>query len=171
MRGLRPFVIASTLWLATSRHAGAADNPADSSTRWVRSVVLQDTDAVVLSTRLPFVFRTTSADSRCQGSVRTRKDLRAWVACVGRRDDFREIKGYLDSEVTDIRSGWAHAGDGDPKADQIALKIGGRKGWSRWRTVFVSHLWRAFQFRLFDQSGSGGLKIGALIVDERAEHD
>lgn len=157
------------LLLASSSFARAAENSADGASRWVRALAGHDTDQIVSSTRLPFVFRTTGRDRTCEGWVRTKKALSAWVTCVAKREDVRNLRAFLGADGVDVQSGWASAGQ--PKADDIALKIGGLRGWSEWRLVSVTHLWTTISVRLLDRSADGRFLAGAMIVEIKNSHD
>ena len=150
------------LWLGNASSGVASDKASDPAIDWVRAVVQQQTALVVLATHVPFVFRTTVSDKRCEGWVRSEKALRAWVACVNKRPDFRNLKEILAVEDTSVLSGDVHAG-ADPTADDIALKIGGLKEWPKWRGVGVVYLWTTFELRLFNRAEGDKLSVGALI--------
>jgi hypothetical protein len=150
------------LWLGNASPGVASDKASDPSIGWVRAVVQQETALVVLATQVPFVFRTTVSDKRCEGWVRSEKALRAWVACVNRRPDFRLLKEILAVKDATVLSGYVYAGV-DPEADDMALKVGGLKGWPRWRGVGVTYLWTTFDLRLFNRAEGDKLSVGALI--------
>jgi hypothetical protein len=150
------------LWLGNGSPVVASDKASDPSIDWVRAVVQQETELVVLATHVPFVFRTTVSDKRCEGWIRSKKALRRWVACVNRRPDFRQLKESLAVRDATVLSGDVYAGS-DPNADDIALKIGGLKGWPRWRGVEVIYLWTTFDLRLFNQAEGEKLSVSALI--------
>jgi hypothetical protein len=151
-----------TLCLGNDSPVVASDKASDPAIGWVRAVVQQETALVVLATHVPFVFRTTTPDKSCESWVRTEKALRGWLACVNRRPDFRQLKEILAVRDTTVLSGDVYAG-ADPKADDIALKIGGLKGWPRWRGVGVMYLWTTFDLRLFNQGEGEKLSVSALI--------
>jgi len=150
------------LWLGNTSPGVASDKASDPSIDWVRAVVRQETALVVLATHVPFVFRTTVSDKRCEGWVRSEKAIRAWVACVNRRPDFRQLKEILSVKDTIVHSGDVYAGP-DPTGDDIALKIGGLRGWPRWRGVSIIHVWTSFDFRLFNHADGEKLRVSALI--------
>ena len=157
------------LLVANSASATPAESDAEGATQWVRALARQDRDHIVSSTRVPFVFRTTGGDRSCEGWVRSKKALSAWVTCVAKREDFRSLNALLGAEGVDVVSGWASAGQ--IKADDMALKIAGRHGWSQWRLVSVTHLWTTMSFRLLDRSAGGNFLVGAMIMDIRNSHD
>jgi len=84
------------------------------------------------------------------------------VACVNKRLDFRHLKEILAVKDTTVHCGDVYAG-ADRTADDIALKIGGLKGWPKWRRVGVIYLWTTFDLRLFNRAERDGLSVGALI--------
>jgi hypothetical protein len=159
--------IALAVWLVGG--AGATARPAtdvsDPPLQWVRAVVHQDVDTITRLTSVPFQFRTTSADRKCEGWVRSKKALREWAACVSARTDVQQLKALLDADGVVAQSGWASAGMGTPRADDIALKISGSNRWSQWRAVSVSHLWTTFQIRLLDGPGRRPINVEAAIID------
>jgi hypothetical protein len=79
-----------------------------------------------------------------------------------RRPDFRQLKESLAAKDAMVHSGYVYAG-ADPKADDIALKIGGLKGWPRWRGVGVFYLFTTFDLRLLNQAEGKKLSVSALI--------
>jgi len=168
MKAGRCFAIA-VLVLASGSIATATEDSTDRATRWVRALADHGTDQILSSTRLPFVFRTTGRDRTCEGRVRTKKALSAWLTCVAKREDLRNLRALLSAECVEVRSGWTSAGQ--PKADDIALEIGGLHGWSEWRLVSVTHFWTTISFRLLDRSADGRFLVGAMIMDIANSHD
>jgi hypothetical protein len=150
------------LWLGNGSPGVASDKASEPSIGWVRAVVQQETASVALATHVPFVFRTTVSDKTCEGWVRSAKALRAWVVCVNRRPDFRLLKEILAVKDATVLSGYVYAG-ADPKADDIALKIGGLKGWPRWIGVGVIYRWTTFDLRLLNRAEGKRLSVSALI--------
>ena len=101
--------------------------------------------------------------------MRSKKALSAWLTCVAKREDFRNLRAFLGAEGVDVQSGSASAGQ--PKADDIALKIGGLQAWSEWRLVSVTHFWTTISLRLLDRSADGRFWVGAMIMDVTSSHD
>lgn len=149
--------------------AAASEADVDDATEWVRALARHDTDRIISSTRLPFVFRTPGRDRSCQGWIRTKKALSAWVACVAKRQDVRTLRGLLEAEAVDVRS--SRASSGEPKADDLTIELGGPAHWSEWRQVSVTHLWTTILIRVRDRSAGGRFSVGAMIMDMKSSHD
>ena len=59
--------VSMLLLLSTSPAATGNDPEQSESVRWVRSPLKNDLEEIARSTHLPFQFRTTSRDKRCEG--------------------------------------------------------------------------------------------------------
>jgi len=154
------------LFLAGSSFSKAAEE--DAATRWIRALARHDTDEIVSTTQLPFVFRTAGRDRTCEGRIRTKKALSAWATCVAKREDFRYLHTLLGTEGVAVQSDWAHAGYA--KLDNLVLEIAGLHSWSSWWAVSVTYFWTTIEVRLLDRSSGGKISVGAMIMDMRDSH-
>lgn len=166
---VRLVMLVPVLFTAVGTSARAAEEGGDAAISWVRALVEQNSERNPPPIRLPFVFRTTSEDHRCEGWVRTKKALAAWTRCVRRREELRDLKSYLRQPGVDIRSGWALAGR--QRADDIALKVGGIREWSHWRMVSVTYFWTTILIRLLDRRDRDIFGADAMVIDVEKSGD
>lgn len=166
---VRLLILLPVLCTAFGAFARAAEGRSDADVRWVRALVDQHSEASLPPIRLPFVFRTTSGDHRCEGWVRTKKALAVWARCAGQREDLRELKTFVSQPGVEIHSGWALAGR--QRSDDIALEVGGIRGWSHWRVVSVTYFWTTVWIRLLDRMDGDVFAADGMIIDVEKSGD
>jgi hypothetical protein len=132
---------------------------------WVRALFQNDVEAISRSTRLPFEFRTTTRDNRCEGRIRTKRALRKWMACINAREDMRMFEKRLSIPECFVGAGPAQQYEDSYSGDRLAIKLAGVKAWPKWHTVTTAFMYRS-SILLLDTGGHGAFSVEAMIYDE-----
>ena len=133
---------------------------------WVRALLQGRVEEISRATRLPFEFRSTTREKRCEGKVRTKKSLRRWIACMNTRDDMRSFERLLAVPESFVGAGAAQPYNDSYDSHRLAIKLAGLRTWPNWRQVTVAFM-HYFSILLLDTGRDGSFSVGAMIYEER----
>ena len=133
---------------------------------WVRALLQNNVEEISRSTRLPFEFRTTTREKRCEGMIRTKKALQKWMACINAREDPRMFERRLSIPECFVGAGPAQPYDDSYSGHRLAIRLAGVKAWPKWRAVTTAFMYTS-SIVLLDTGAHGSFSVGAMIYDER----
>jgi hypothetical protein len=155
-------VSAAALALAAAlASAGAPATPVrdvDVATAWLAAVARGDTARIRATTGLPFVYRSTAKQARCNAAARNEAALSKWTGC------FRKEERILVDELR--LGGSVEAAGSDTHVPKDLRDLAeGIPGAGRWMYAFINGdgFTCGFLFRL-DGDGAAA-KVTALVLD------
>ena len=161
------WVAAVAILLTTAAAQAATPSEGDPAFRtamaWIDALKRSEAAAVLQSTSMPFVHRSTGLKPKCERSAKTREDLTQWMECLQRSNDLLlgELRAGGDVKVDPYR--------GPPLKGFKTLEKGLPSG--AWTTAFLNGDGVTFTLRFLIVKGTDGVpQVAAFLVNAFFEH-